>query len=54
MKQFEEFWARIWDGSTNTPQRKWMNIDAKKTGPKVMNVQEFTITEKKFCQIVEK
>ena len=32
MGKFEEFCARIWEGSINTPQRKWMNTDAKKIG----------------------
>ena len=50
MEKFEEFCARIWEGSTNTPEQKWMNTDAKKIG--WINVHEFMITEKKFRQTV--
>ena len=32
MEKFEDFFARIWEGSTNTPQRKWMNSYPKKIG----------------------
>ena len=54
MEKFEESWVRIWEDSTNSPQRKWMNTDAKKIGQKVMNVHEFMITEKKLRQTVKK
>ena len=54
MEKFEEFLTEIWEDNTKTPQRKWMNTDAKKIGRKVINVQEFTITEKKLHQTVKK
>ena len=54
MEKFEELWVRIRENSTNTPQRKWMNTDAKKIGQKVMNVHESMITEKKLRETVKK
>ena len=54
MEKFEEFWGGIWEDETKTPNRKWMNTVAKKIREKVKNVQEFTITEKNFYDIVKK
>ena len=53
MEKFEEFWGGIWEDETKTPNRKWMNTVAKKIREKVKNVQEFTITEKNFYDIVK-
>ena len=54
MEKFEEFWGGIWEDETKTPNQKWMNTVAKKMREKVKNVQEFTITEKNFYDIVKK
>ena len=54
MEKFEEFWGGIWEDETKAPNRKWMNTVAKKIREKVKNVQEFTITEKNFYDIVKK
>ena len=54
METFEELWAGTWEENTKIPQRKWMNTVAKKIRQKVTNMQEFTITEKKFHQTVKK
>ena len=54
MEKNENFCTGIWEDNTKTPQRKWMNIVAKKIGHKVTNVQELTITEKKLHQIIKK
>ena len=34
-KNFEEFWAGIWEDKAKTPQQKWMNTVAKKMGEKL-------------------
>ena len=54
MEKNENFCTGIWEDNTKTPQRKWMNIVAKKIGQKVTNVQEFTITEKRLHQRIKK
>ena len=54
MEIFEECWAGIWEDNTKTPKQKWMSSVAKKMGQKVVNVQEFTITENKLHQTVKK
>ena len=54
MEKFEEFWGGIWEDETETPNRKWMNTVAKKIREKVKYVQEFTIPEKNFYDIVKK
>ena len=53
-KNIEEFWAGIWKDNTKTPHRHWMNTVANKIGKKVTNVQEFTVTEKKLHETVNK
>ena len=53
MEKFEEFWGSIWEDETKTPNRKLMNTVAKKIREKVKDVQELTITEKNFYDIVK-
>ena len=54
MRKFEEFWGGIWEDETKTANQTWKNTVAKKIREKVKNVQEFTITEKNFYDIVKK
>ena len=51
--KFEEFWAGIWEDESKTPHRKWMSTITQKIRAKVVDVQEFTITQEKMYSIVK-
>ena len=54
IKEFEDFWAGIWEDETQTPHRKGMNMVARKLSEKVTDVQEFNIDDKKLHETVKK
>ena len=49
--KFEEFWAGIWEDDSKTPHRKWMSTMAQKIRAKVVDIQDFAITEEKVHSI---
>ena len=49
--KFEEFWAGIWEDDSKTRRRKWMSTIAQKIKAKLVDIQDFTITEEKMHSI---
>ena len=46
--KFEEFWTGILEGDSKMPHRKWMSTTAQKIRAKVVDIQDFAITEERM------
>ena len=54
IEKFEDFWAGIWEGQSQTPNQKWMNTVARKLREKVVDAQDFVINNETLKKAVKK
>ena len=52
--EFVKFWGELWEESDETPYRKWMVEIEKRISNKIINVEEFKISEEKLKVIIKK